>query len=307
MTLPDLLRDLQDSAESQTYSRLTELSVLSSDQKTEFEAAWGSVPSPRRREVVSKLVELSEDNLELDFNSVFRVCLRDMDEYVREKAAQGLWESDDRSLVRPLIRILLSDPSPKVRATAAMSLRRFAVMAQDGKLISRDAERIRGALLAVIARNEEDREVRRRAIEAVACFDTPEIDQIIREAHNSGDLALSQSSIYAMGQSSNAQWLPLVLIEIDHDHAAIRYEAAVACGLLGDESTVPHLVGLVEDDDIQVQLAAVRGLGILGGALAKRALQQCVKSEDEALSEAAQEALTNIEFDDDPLAFKFEV
>ena len=307
MTLADFLRDLGDEKQPQTYSRLLELSGLTSEETAAFKAAWHSVATTRKREVVGKMVELSENNLELDFSAVFRACLADIDEDVREGAAQGLWEYDDRTIIRPLINLVLNDPSAKVRAAAAMSLRKFAVMAQNGNLISRDSDKIRVALLAVIARKVEDLQVRRRAIEAVACFDSPEIDQIIREAHSSDDLVLYQSSVYAMGQSSNSQWLPTVLDDTDHDHAAIRYEATVACGRLGDEATVPYLIKLVQDEDVQVELAAVRALGAVGGPVAQRALRQCLNSDDEALAEAAEEAMSNIDFDTDPLRFKFEV
>ena len=109
-----------------------------------------------------------------------------------------------------------------------------------------------------------------------------------------------------MGQSSNSVWLPTVIEEINSENPAMRYEAATACGLLGEDSTIPHLIQLIEDEDLQVQLAAVKALGEIGGPVAKRALQQCIKMGDEAVNEVAQDALTSIEFDEDPLGFKFE-
>ena len=109
-----------------------------------------------------------------------------------------------------------------------------------------------------------------------------------------------------MGRSSNTRWLPIVVKEFHHEDSAIRYEAAIACGQLGDESTVPHLIGLIKDEDAQVQLSSVQALGTIGGALAKRALLQCLKLDDEALEEAAQAALDGIEFDEDPLSVRFQ-
>ena len=226
---------------------------------------------------------------------------------VREQATRGLWETEDRAIIRPLIDLLHHDPSPKVRSAASISLGKFAVMAQNGKLISRDEDRIREALIAVIGGSEEDVEVKRRAIEAVACFDYPGVDEIIREAYQSREQKLVQSSIYAMGQRSNPEWLPTVVTEMEHEDPAIRYEATIAGGKLGDESIATQLIRLLQDEDAQVQLAAVRALGYIGGPLAKRALQQCVKMEDEALETAAQDALNSFEFDEDPLALRFEV
>ena len=306
MALKDLLRDLWNQEKTLKYSRLLELSGMSSDEMVEFRDAWASVTPVRKRMILEKLVELCVDDLELDFDSVFRTCLKDEDEQVRQRATEGLWECDDRSLIRPLIELMLNDPSVKVRATAATSLRKFAIMAQNGKLLPRDASRTRDSLIGTVIKENEDLQVRRRAIEAVACFDFPERDDIIRDAYNSGDPMLKQSSINAMGQSSNPEWLPTVIVEMENEHPAIRYEAACACGQLGEESTAPHLIKLIQDEDVQVQLAAVRALGAVGGPLARQALQRCCKLGDEVLEEAAQHSLSSIQFDDDPLGTVFE-
>ena len=307
MSLTEFLDKLSEADEPPKYSELLRVSGLTSEETLEFKAAWPPIADSRKREVMTKLVELCEGNVELDFSAAFKVCLDDADEVVREKAAQGLWDCDDRTAIRPLIRLLKNDPSPNVRAAVGVSLGKFASMAQNGRLLSRDSDGIRDALMTVIGRHDEEVDVKRRAIEAVASFDVPEIDDIIRGAYHSGDPKLIQSSLYAMGQSSNNQWLPSVVEELDHEHAAIRYEATQACGLLGDEDTVPHLIKRLQDEDAQVQLAAADALGTVGGQLASRALLQCLKLADEALSEAARDALDNIDFDDNPLGVRFEI
>ena len=304
MTLDKYLRELADEATPLKHAGLLQFSGLSSEEAVEFRVTWGSLSQSRKCDVLAKLVELGEDNLELDFSAIFRSCLGDNDEEVREKAARGLWECDDRVVIRPLIKLLEKDPSPKVRAASAISLGKFAEMAQEGKLLARDGDRIREVLLEVIGRKHEAVEVQRRAIEAVASFSSPEIEQIIRETYKSGHPELKQSAIFAMGRSSNSQWLPVVLSETQQDDPALRYEAATACGQLGDESTVPHLIRLIEDEDFQVQLSAVQALGTIGGPLAKRALLQCLKMED-ALEDAAQAALSSIDLDEDPLGFRY--
>lgn len=305
MTIDKFVAEIGDPAHPLRRSGLLQLSSLTRNDIQNFRRAWPDVPQTRKQEILAMLVELSEDNLELDFSAIFRSCLSDDCEMVRESATRGLLETDDRVVIRPLLGLLKDDPSSRVRAAAAMSLSKFTDMAQQGKLMSRDEERIREALLGVIARSEEDIDVRRRAIEAVASFDTPEITQIVREAYESGDPMLRQSAIYAMGRSSNAQWLPIVLEEMNANNPGIRYEAANACGLLGDESTVPHIISLITDEDVEVQSAAVNALASIGGALAKRALEQALKMGDDILAEIAQEALANLDFDDDPLGFRF--
>lgn len=306
MTIQSCFTELSDHSKPLRHSGLLQLSGLTSDEIAEFKTEWGGVCVDRRREILARMIELSEDNLEFDFAYVFRACLMDTDAHIREQATRGLWDSDDRVCIRPLIALLQKDPSPRVKAAAAAALSKFAAMAQDSKLIARDGDRIRSALLAAVEKDDEHPEVRRRAIEAVSHFDTPEVSGIILSAYFDGDPKLKQSAVYAMGRSSDSRWLPYVLRDAQDDDPAIRYEAANAIGQLGDETTVPHLIMLVKDDDDQVQLSAVQALGAIGGILAKQALVQCMKLGDEAMEETARTALRSIEFDEDPLGFRFE-
>ena len=306
MTLEKVLVDLRDSSKPVRHTELVQLSGLARSDVAGVMSSWLRIADVRRRELLDRMTDLAADNLELDFTAVFRAGLRDADAGVRERAARGLWDSDDRTMIRPLILILIQDASPNVRAAAATTLAKFAEMAVDGKLIKRDRRRISEALIAVIDNDGEETETRRRAIEAVAPLNSERVRAIIDEAYSDDDVRMRQSAIYAMGRSSDPHWMPIVLRETQSEDPAVRFEAAVACGFLGDEGTVPHLINLLNDDDSQVQLAVVRSLGTIGGDLARRALTQAMKRGDDAIEEAAEEALASIEFDDDPLGFRVE-
>ena len=304
---PNFLEALADPEVQLKYADLLKLSGISSDELFELKLAWPSISDQRREEVLDKMIELGEENIELDFSAIFTAALGDDNADVRAKAARGLWDYDDRTIIGPLIDLLQDDPSATVRAAVAGPLGVFASMAQDGKLLERDKNRIRDALMAVVLRDDEDLEVKRRAIEAVATFDFPEADDVIRSAHRDPDLSLRQSSLYAMGESSNLQWLSTVVSDTDHDRPDIRFEAAVALGKLGEEDTTPYLIKLIQDEDLQVQIAAIRSLGEIGGHLARTALERCLKLGDEAIEQAAEDALRAIELNDDPLALSFGV
>ena len=261
MSLERPLKELGDLDTTLRFSGLMQLSGLSGEEVDEFKAVWFPLPPSRKCEALSKLSELSEDNLALDFTVIFRVSLEDDHHEVRERATHGLWECEDRVIISPLVALLEGDPSEEVRAAAAVLLGRFAEMAQRGKILGQDAKRSREALLSAVGKEDERLEVRRRAIEAVACFNTPQVNQIIHDAHRSGNPELKQSAIHGMGRTSDDRWLPTVLEGLEDEDSAIRYESAIACGQLGEESTVPHLIGLIEDDDVQVQLSAIQALG----------------------------------------------
>ena len=304
MTLERTLKELGDLDTPLRFSGLLQLSGLFMEEVHEFKALWLPLPPSRKCEALTKLAELTEDNLALDFAAIFRVSLEDEHHEVREKATRGLWECEDRVMIRPLVALLEGDPSEDVRAAAAVLLGRFAEMAQRGKILGRDAKRTREALLSAIGKEDEGLEVRRRAIEAVACFNTPQIKQMIHDAHQSGNSELKQSAIYGMGRTSDNRWLPTVLEGLEDEDSAIRYEAAIACGQLGEEPAVPHLIALIEDDELQVQLSVIQALGAIGGILAKQALLRCLQLGDEALEEAASAALKSFDFEHDPLGFQ---
>ena len=307
LTFDSFLEELADESKAPTYSGLVQLSGLADEEATKLDAAWGGISSERKRGSLEKLIELGEENVELDFSHVFRASMEDEDAGVRQRAAQGLWDSDDRTLIGPLADMLLNDPSAEARSTAAMSLGKFAALAHEGKLIRRDSERVLRSLMGAIADGTEDTEVRRRAIEGVASFDAPEATRAVREAYGSGDVRLIQSAVYAMGQSSNVDWLPTVLEETRSGYSEVRYEAAVAAGKLGDEEIVPQLVHLLLDDDDQVRVTATRALGEVGGQTARRALEHCLTMEDELLVDAAEEVLEALKVEDDPLGYRFDI
>ena len=307
MSLEKYLRELAQGSRPLKHVGLVRLSGLVPEEVDQFRREWAASFDPEaKQEVLTRLVETAEDNVEVDFNAVFRCCLDDTDSVVREKAVSGLWECDDRQLVQPLIKLLQEDPAEEVRAAAAMVLGKFAALAETGKILSRDGLRIEEALLGVIENHGEPVEVRRRAIEAIALFNSPRVRQLILEAFESDDPRLRRSAVYAMGRSGFPQWLETILQQLQSDDSAMRYEAANACGELGEVEAVPYLASLTQDDDVQVQLAAVHALRAIGGRMARRVLLGCAKSSDEVLREAAQEALQDVDVEEDPIGFRFE-
>jgi HEAT repeat protein len=268
---------------------------------------WFDVAPQRRSKVVEGLAEMAENTAELDFTSVFKLCLKDSDEAVRQNAIGGLWEFEDRSLILSLVELLKSDSSEQVRASAATALGKFSSLAQDGKLLSRDGDVVMASLMGALKDEGEWREVRRRALEAVAPFNSPDIEQYIHWAYDWEDIDLKCSSIYAMGRTGNPRWLTFLFKELQDPRPPIRYEAANACRELDQEDAAPYLIPLLQDDDFQVQLAAIGALGEIGGTLAKRALRRCLKGGDPVLEDAVRDALENIKAMEDPLAFNTEL
>jgi HEAT repeat protein len=242
---------------------------------------------------------LAEDDITLNFDDVFKGRLKDPDEEVRSKAIEGLWECEELSVIDPLARLLEEDSSETVRATAAEALGKFAMLAELGKLRDTYASRVIQALLKVIADNNNTKEVRRRSLEAAAPLSLPQVTQAITESYHSGDFSLEVSAIYAMGKNCDPSWLPILLKELDSDSAEKRYEAAGACGELGEEEAIHPLVKLIDDNDTEVRLAAIQSLGKIGGSEAAEFLEYYLKSSDDMIAASARDALNELRMEED--------
>jgi HEAT repeat protein len=263
---------------------------------------WPGIDVARRRQIVERLVELAEDNFELDYTEIFRLCLGDSDGQVRAKAVEGLSECEERSLLDPLISLLLGDLEDSVRAAAAATLGTFAMLAEFGELKANDAEKVEKALVTAFNNKKEQTDVRCRALESISMMSRPQVEVMVRQAYQSDDLEFRASALCAMGRTCNSDWLSILLQELGSPSAQMRFEAARACAELEADDAVPKLIELTHDDDGQVRLAAIEALGRIGGNEAKQALQKCRDGSDDAMSEAAEDALDEMKFWEDPFA-----
>ena len=305
MSLELCLDAIRSSEEALPNSLLYHLSDLSAAEVVDFASAWKTAEPERKTPILDRLIDLSQDRTELDFSAVFRRCLKDDEEGVRQRAIEGLWEHEERRLISPLCDLLAHDPAPSVRAAAAVGLGKFAELAQQGKLLPKDGPQIEECLLAALQDETEELLVRRRSLEAAGVLNSPQVDEFIRWAYASEDLSMKGSALYAMGRTGEAHWLECLVKETRSPSPPLRFEAANACAQLEEEDAVPHLIPLMDDDDLQVQLSAIRAAGAIGGPLAKKALRRCIKEGDAAVEDAARESLEMVDAMEDVYSFNY--
>jgi HEAT repeat protein len=302
MSIEQVVTEMGDGDKSLLNSVVMNLSDLNAEELEAFQQAWHITESKRRQEIMHRLAELAENNFELNFDNIFKSCLKDQDVEVRCKAIEGLWENEEPSLLKVLINLLKQDKSEKVQATAASALSKFAMLAELRKLSPHHASKVENTLLGILNNSSTSVGVRRRALEAAAPLSLPEVKKAITEAYQSHITSLKISSIYAMGQNCDPSWLPILLKELTNTDAEMRYEAVGACGELGEEEAIPDVIRLINDPDTEVRLAAIRALGRIGGTEAKECLQSCLRNSDETLRQAAEQALHKLEAEEDPLS-----
>jgi len=166
LPVEETVAELANSNKPPLNSRLADLSNLNSAELEAFEQAWVRIKPKRQRQIMSRLIELAEDNVELNFESILKNRLKDRDPEVRSRAIEGLWECEETSLISPLVNLLEQDRSEKVQVAAATGLGKFAMLAEHKKLRSRHVSRVYQALLTTIDDKSKPIEVRRRALEA---------------------------------------------------------------------------------------------------------------------------------------------
>ena len=106
MSLDTLLTELNDPASAVHATDLTSLSRLHGAERERFLDAWRTMSVQRRRDIIDRLADLVEDNVELDFDQVFLIGLVDDDVQVRAESVKGLWEYEGDDLVGVLLRLL---------------------------------------------------------------------------------------------------------------------------------------------------------------------------------------------------------
>jgi HEAT repeat protein len=293
----ELLKRIRDSQTSLSISNLYGLSDLARAETQLLQDVWPFIDVGRRRWIVQSLVDIAEASFEVDFNPIFRLCLNDEDEIVRSRAIEGLWEDEDLSLAGLLVRLLRDDPSESVRVAAATSLGRFVLLGELEKIEAAPAMMVEDALLGAIYDPYEALEVRRRAVESVAYSGQDQVRDVIEMAYCDDVEKMRISAVCAMGRSADLLWREMVIAELDNPNPEMRYEAARACGELEALAALSALIDLVEaDPDSEVQQMAIWALGRIGGKEARRVLEACCESEGEALRQAAEEALDELDF-----------
>jgi HEAT repeat protein len=278
------------------HGSLYYLSKLDGEDAARVREVWPHLPVELRRRLVARLAEVAEADFEVDFGAIFRVGLEDEDAEVRTAAIEGLWEDEDVRLVPFLAALLREDEAANVREAAATSLGRFVLLGELEKIRPDPHGLAYQTLLAACQDPEEDKKVRRRALESLAYTSNETVAELIREAYAAPEEKVHISAVFAMGRSADTRWARHVRQELFRPNPELRYEAARACGELQLSEAVPELEELADDADPEVQEAALWALGQIGGDKARQILERYCRTGDEAARAAAEAALDQLEF-----------
>ena len=274
------------------YSALRALSAIGDEQLARLMAMWPNFEPERRREILAKLDQLAGEEALLDFHRIHLSALRDPDTATRILAVRGIAIEERPDYLQLLCHQLEHDEAPSVRAEIADVLGKWVVSMEFGLLSEEDAEELTVVLTNRIHDDEEEDEVRGRALEALGASSEETVGELIGESYEVGSHRLRVAALKAMGRSASENWLQILVYNFDDDDADIRSAAATAAGALLLDAAVTPLGMLLDDPETEVQLAAIAALGEIGGEEAERILTRRQReSTIPEVRDAAEDAL----------------
>jgi HEAT repeat protein len=269
------------------------LSDLTEADLAQVKPVWDGLDAEYRSKVMRRLVDVSEANFELDYRTIGLFGLTDRDADVRQAAIDVLWEDQSLELMSRLIERALRDEAAEVRAASASALGRFILLGELGDLPERETVRSQDAVITLLNNEQEQVEVRRRALEAIANCGHAVVEPAINQAYQSAEHPMRVSALFAMGRScDDDRWSKFVLRELQSSDAEMRFEAARAAGELELTDALPLLARLAEGNDREIKEIAVWSIGEIGG---KKAMKVLNRLADEAEAEDDDEMLAAIE------------
>jgi HEAT repeat protein len=275
---------------------MKQLSLLGGDGLEFLRQSWQGTERGRRRKIVSALLELSRQQMYLDFSPIFAFCLEDEDARVRAAAVSGIADEEDESLIPAFSRLLAGDSSAEVRLAAAAALGKLALQGELGRISEASKQQVYASLLQALDKKKESQRIRAAELEAIAPLNMPRVRGLIEAAYHSSQPLLKISAINAMGYNCNRLWLTALAQEAQSDNVDMRLAAIRALGELGEEDAALYLLEALDDEHPRIQEEAIHALGQIGGEEARNILNRLLDDAEERISNAARTALQELKF-----------
>lgn len=275
------------------------LSDLYGIKLAQFKEAWTQIPAWRRQAILEDMESFYEADTLLSFESVCRLALDDDNTHTRFLALRSLLNYKTEDLIPVFSQIVDKDPDEELRALAALSLGQYVYLGEIEELPQKVLADLQDRLIKIV-QGDAPTLVRRRALESLGYANRKEVPGLIETANNSGDENWITSALLAMGRSCDRRrWEPVVLQMLSHGSDQIRFEAARAAGELESARAKPLLMALLEEEDLEVRMAAVWSLSQIGGhdlQLLFEDLLEEAESDEEV--ELIEDALDNLIFNE---------
>ena len=278
---------------------LHRFSDLSPNDLEKLQRSWGDIRADRRLALLEDLEELADSDTLVSFDDLSKFALDDPDPRVREVALRLLWENSEVRLVDKFLKMIDTDPDVNVRSTAATALGQFIYYGELEEIPEKTLHRIENKLLSITTDEQETKQLRRRALEAMGFSSRPEIKNLILKAYNSNDTEWLVTALFAMGRSANEAWIPSVVEMLDSENEEVLFEAVRAAGELEAGKARQTLIRIVKNQPSgsDIRLQGIWALSKIGGGKVRATLEALLElSEDDNEIDVLEDAIDNLHF-----------
>jgi HEAT repeat protein len=250
------------------------------------------------------LYNLEHESTLVSFDDLARALLADEDGQVRLRAIRLLEESEDPKLAAVFLNMLASDADSETRREVASALGHYVELGELERIPAAVLRKVEDALLGVV-NGSDPVVVRRSALESLGYSSRPEVATLIESSIRRENPDWQASALVAMGLSSDERYEEPVLARLDDDNVDVRLAAVRAAGELRLANARPLLFEVLEEEDEdQVSSAAIWSLSQIGGEDVRVYLQSLLDgAEEDEIVEFLEEALENLEFTDELSGF----
>jgi len=166
-------------------------------------------------------------------------------------------------------------------------------MQGDGRDLS-DADSMKTIrMLAATALRDDDPLVRKHATYMIGITRSPACIPTLIQALKDPEKGVRGQATQALVMMGEPAYSDLIGLLRNSDWK-VRYRAAEALGMMGDEKAARPLIGILSDGKDHVRYMAAKSLGMLRAPAAREALQRCISDENPYVRKMASSALLKI-------------
>ncbi len=293
-----IIADLLDDSKPFSPVHLHRFSDLNPSDLAALKAAWQKVTTNRRVALMEDLEELSEADTLVCFDDVSFMAIQDTDPRVRSTAIRLLWETNDTTFWRQLLKILKEDPEETVRASAASGLGLFIYLGEIEEIPEDQFHLVENTLLDIMSSDEKPL-VKQKSLEGLGFSSHEKVPGLITSAFAMNDIDWKVSALFAMGRSADNRWKDLVIRALRDPEPEIRFEAIKAAGELSLQGARQPLMELLVNPDNRqeedIRQSIIWSLSQIGGDRVREVLNALLEqAEDDEEEEFISDAIENL-------------